>query len=93
MSCLALSGLFEYYSMASINMYFFQFGDILQMSESDVYRRHILTSKIGPLTKRILSYAFIVHYLYMYTVPVHTIIVIQVILIGIRAILFLVTNE
>ena len=34
--------------MAIMNIYLFQCGDRLQTSESDVYRRHILTSKVGP---------------------------------------------
>ena len=33
-------------------LYFFQYGDRLYTSESDVYIRHILTSKDGPRTER-----------------------------------------
>ena len=36
-----------------INILLFQSGDRLQTSESDVYGRQILTSKVGPRAKRV----------------------------------------
>ena len=54
MSYLALSHLFEYIFYGyttTINIEFFQLGDRLYESESDVYRRQILTD--GPSAERV----------------------------------------
>ena len=56
MSQLALSAPFEYLcyvSIAIIIILFFQCGDRLWTSESDVCRRQILTSKDGPRAERV----------------------------------------
>ena len=39
--------------MAIIHFQFFQRGDRLKTSESDVYRRHILTPEDGPSAERV----------------------------------------
>ena len=60
MSQLALFDSFEYIchlSTTIMNIYFFQCGDRLYTSESDVYRRQILTYKDGPRTEGVNCYA------------------------------------
>ena len=55
MCYLALSGSFEYLcygSMAIINILLFQWEDRLYMSESDVYRRQLMTYKDVPRAGR-----------------------------------------
>ena len=56
MSLLALSALFEYlcYGSAAIkHISLFQCRDRFETSESDVYRRQILTSKVGPCVEEV----------------------------------------
>ena len=55
MSWLALSDSFEYicYGSTVIRNILHRCGDRLYRSESDVYRRQILTYKDGPHTKRV----------------------------------------
>ena len=62
MSLFALSDSFEYLcygSTATINIFTLTVRDRLQASESDVYRRQILTTKVGPLTVRVRAASYI----------------------------------
>ena len=64
MSWLALSDSFEYlcYGSTAIGIFLLlQCGDQLQLSESDVYRRQILTTKVNSRTVRVKALNYIIH--------------------------------